>query len=58
MSSESELEIVYFFHKKYIVIHIKYIKLVNDYEKKLVATEAYCLSRSPRTSILPYRVTS
>ena len=30
---ESESEIVYFFHKKYIVIHIKYIKLVIDYEK-------------------------
>ena len=28
--SELESKIIYFFHKKYIVIHIKYIKLVND----------------------------
>ena len=27
-------KLVVFFHKKYIVVHIKYIKLVNDYEKK------------------------
>ena len=34
VKTESELKIIYFFHKKYIVIHIKYIKLVHDYEKK------------------------